>query len=90
MEISCVIDRNAAFLESGHRCCIVDDVQEKADAVIVTVASENRQALTAMLRQRLNAEVLWLEDIVADMAEDMAKETGRNQNARSIGDYSGL
>lgn len=90
VEISCVIDRNAAFLESGHRCCIVDDVQKKADAVIVTVASENRQALTAMLRQRLNAEVLWLEDIVADMAEDMAKETGRNQNARSIGDYSGL
>lgn len=43
-----------------------------------------------MLRQRLNAEVLWLEDIVADMAEDMAKETERDQNARSIGDYSGL
>ena len=52
-----------------------------AHSVIVTVASENRQALTAMLRQRLNAEVLWLEDIVADMAEDMAKEEASIQEA---------
>lgn len=68
VEVSYVIDKNADFLDAGIRCIALQDVREQVDAVIVTLVSGDRGKLEAGLKERLEADIIWLEDIIFDLA----------------------
>lgn len=68
VEVSYVIDKNAVFLDASIRCIALQDVREQVDAVIVTLVSGDRGQLEAGLKERLKAEIIWLEDIIFDLA----------------------
>ena len=63
-----MIDRNAAFLNVGAKCCTLEDELEQVDAVIVTLVTDDRDEIEALLKERVCGEIYWLEDITADLA----------------------
>lgn len=68
IEISYVIDKNAAFLELKQKCYTMDDAFGAVDAVIVSLVSGNRNMIHDRLRRKCSAEILWLEDLISDMS----------------------
>lgn len=68
VEVSYVIDKNADFLDAGIRCIALQDVREQVDAVIVTLVSGDRGKIEAGLKERLEADIIWLEDIIFGLA----------------------
>ena len=68
IETAYVIDRNAAFLNVGAKCCTLEDELEQVDAVIVTLVTDDRDEIEALLKERVCGEIYWLEDITADLA----------------------
>ena len=97
--------RRFIFTDSSDIGKMLSSGKMEVDGVSIELSEEARQALEDA-REKLIADraaeseryVAEFNSYVAkqqseayeDMAEDMAKETERDQNARSIGDYSGL
>lgn len=69
-DISYVIDRNADFLETDYKCCTIDGASEGADAVIVTLVSEDRNEIKGRLKEKFSGQILWLEDIIIHMLKN--------------------
>lgn len=65
-----VIDRNADYLCTDLKCCTLEELPEQADTVIVTLISDDRSEILAQISKRLKTEILWLEDIIFDIARN--------------------
>ncbi len=68
LKVKCIIDKNAAFLRTDIKCIDVDMLQEELDAVIITIMSGARKQIEERLRERSEAAILWLEDIVGRLS----------------------
>ncbi len=87
IEIAYVIDKNAKFLEIIEKCCTLEDTLEQVDAVIVTMVSSARNIVENVLKEKIDAEIIWLEEMVLDMVKVEKKGC---TYAKSVNHYSGL
>jgi len=85
-----VIDKNADYLNASVPLYTLQDTLDKTDAVIVTLVSENRETIAAQLREKLESEIYWLEDIVSELKEEYEKSSMRCKDAQNICYHSGL
>lgn len=67
IEVSYVIDKNAAFLSLDKKCYTVGDTLEQVDAVIITLMSDNN-VIEDRLKEKLDGKIFWLEDMILDIS----------------------
>lgn len=85
-----VIDKNADYLNASIPLHTLQDTLSPTDVVIVTLVSENREKITAQLREKLESKIYWLEDIVSELKEEYEKSSMRCKDAQNICYHSGL
>ena len=71
VEVSYIIDKNAAFLEPGKKCHTLDDMLEPVDAVIITIESADRNAVEDRIKEKLDGQIFWLEDIIFGLSRQL-------------------
>lgn len=67
VEVACIIDKNAAFLEVEKKCCTLEDMHEPIEGVIISLLKNGNFNLEDRIRAIVHTDVVWLEDIVAEM-----------------------
>lgn len=73
VDIRCIIDRNAHYIDTDTVIRELDDDIETADAVIIAILkNENSHMIEENIMQKVNTRVLWITDIISELLMEMA------------------
>lgn len=72
VDVRCIIDRNARYIDTDIVVRTLDDNIEAADAVIIAILkSENSHMIEKNIAQRINTRMLWITDIISEQLGEM-------------------
>lgn len=72
MEVCYIIDRNARYIDTDIMLKTPDDDMEEVDAFIIAILKgENTSMVEQKIRQKVNAEIFWLTDMISKMVSLM-------------------